>query len=72
MVDIPPDLESQGTIAALNRRIDNLRVRYTSAVMALRRYGGHDANCTIVLDDYGEHEPLGCSCGYAKAVADAG
>lgn len=62
---------SSGDIAALNRRIDELRARYTAAVMALRRYGGHEQRCTIVLDDYGEHEPPGCSCGYAKALADA-
>lgn len=64
----PREKGSDWTAAALNRRIDALRARYTVAVMALRRYGGHEPNCTVVLDDYGDHAPLGCSCGYAKAL----
>jgi hypothetical protein len=54
--------------AALRALIQWCEERERFTRQALRRYGSHDARCTILLDDYHEGEPLGCSCGYEEAL----
>lgn len=66
MIERPP---LPADMAALNERIERLRMEYTAMHAALRRYGSHDIRCTLALDDYHEGESLGCSCGYEKALA---